>query len=205
MLRTCSIALFPFWRFDAKGGEGVLVGISPWDLHGLDTTLPFIIPHWELVSIFICHLLCWTHLLFLYVRTMLFMCGLRHMFLLWMSKDFGIHDIGILGIWYGWDVIYSCSMVWHLHLNLYFIMSHWYANVYMCCNCLHSYVRGDYYLMCAFAFKRKLLLCTHLGKIGKNVIFCNYSSNFDRPAHPYGHQILVAQPMEGCNRVLGSH
>ena len=115
------------------------------------------------LSPFFCHLLCWTHLLFLYVRTMLFMCGLRHMFLLWMSKDFGIHDIGILGILYGWDVIYSCSMVWHLHLNLYFIMSHWYANVYMCCNCLHSYVRGDYYLMCAFAFKRKLLLCTHLG------------------------------------------
>ena len=42
-------------------------------------------------------------------------------------------------------------------------------------------------------------------KTGKNVIFCNYSSKFDRPAHPYGHQILVAPPMEGCNRVLGSH
>ena len=42
-------------------------------------------------------------------------------------------------------------------------------------------------------------------KIGKNVIFCNYNSKFDRPAHPYGHQILVAPPMEGCNRVLGSH
>ena len=42
-------------------------------------------------------------------------------------------------------------------------------------------------------------------KTGKNKFFCNYSSKFDRPAHPYGHQILVAPPMEGCNRVLGSH
>jgi hypothetical protein len=29
-----SIALFPFWRFDAKGGEVVLLGLSVWDLHG---------------------------------------------------------------------------------------------------------------------------------------------------------------------------
>jgi len=28
LLGACSIALFPFWRFDAKGGEGVLLGVS---------------------------------------------------------------------------------------------------------------------------------------------------------------------------------
>ena len=37
-------------------------------------------------------------------------------------------------------------------------------------------------------------------KFGKNVIFYNYNSIFDRPAHPYGPQILVAPPMERYNR-----
>ena len=42
-------------------------------------------------------------------------------------------------------------------------------------------------------------------KIGKNVGFCNYSSKFDGPVHPYGLQVLGAPPMDGYNRVLGSH
>ena len=53
--------------------------------------------------------------------------------------------------------------------------------------------------------KVRLGLQKWLSRFEKNVIFCNYSSKFDRPANPYGHQILVAPPMEGCNRVLGSH
>ena len=31
---TCSIALFPFWRFDAKGGEVVLLGCLSWVCKG---------------------------------------------------------------------------------------------------------------------------------------------------------------------------
>ena len=38
LLGVVSIALFPFWRFDAKGGEVVLLG-SHRDLHGSDTTM----------------------------------------------------------------------------------------------------------------------------------------------------------------------
>jgi hypothetical protein len=32
---ACSIALFPFWCLDAKGGEVALLGCLRWDLHGL--------------------------------------------------------------------------------------------------------------------------------------------------------------------------
>ena len=56
-----SIALFPFWRFDAKGGEVVLVG-SPWDLHGFGhkhMRLSFL---FALVSFFLSR--CRTYLLF---------------------------------------------------------------------------------------------------------------------------------------------
>ena len=35
-----SIAFLPFWCFDAKGGEMVLVGYS-WDLHGSGTSICF--------------------------------------------------------------------------------------------------------------------------------------------------------------------
>ena len=42
-------------------------------------------------------------------------------------------------------------------------------------------------------------------KTGKNEGFCIYSSKLDGPVHPYGLQVLGAQPMDGYNRVLGSH
>ena len=42
-------------------------------------------------------------------------------------------------------------------------------------------------------------------KIGKNEGFCNYSSKFDGPVHPYGLQVLGAPHKGGYNRVLGSH
>jgi hypothetical protein len=32
---ACSIALFPFWCLDAKGGEVALLGCLRWDLHGV--------------------------------------------------------------------------------------------------------------------------------------------------------------------------
>ena len=40
-------------------------------------------------------------------------------------------------------------------------------------------------------------------RIGKNESYCNYSSNFDEPAHPFGVQDPGAPPMYGYNRVLG--
>ena len=39
-LGIVSIAFLPFWCFDAKGGEMVLVSYS-WDLHGSDTSICF--------------------------------------------------------------------------------------------------------------------------------------------------------------------
>ena len=62
-----SIALFPFWRFDAKGGEVVLVG-SPWDLHGFGhkhMRLSFLLRLCPSLS------LCRTYLLFVSVE----LCG----------------------------------------------------------------------------------------------------------------------------------
>ena len=38
-------------------------------------------------------------------------------------------------------------------------------------------------------------------KIWKNVIFCNYSSNFDRPAHPYGAYSGSPVPVPNRGRV----
>ena len=38
---------------------------------------------------------------------------------------------------------------------------------------------------------------------GKNESYCNYSSNFDEPAHPFGVPDPGAPPMYGYNRVLG--
>ena len=37
-----SIALFPFWRLDAKGGEVVLFRVSRGFLHGLDASAVFL-------------------------------------------------------------------------------------------------------------------------------------------------------------------
>ena len=39
-LGRISLALFPFWRLDAKGGEVALLGCSG-DLHGLGTSVAF--------------------------------------------------------------------------------------------------------------------------------------------------------------------
>ena len=47
------IALVPFWRLDAKGGEVVLLG-SPGDLHGKDISiLNFLFASYMLMSMYL--------------------------------------------------------------------------------------------------------------------------------------------------------
>ena len=111
-LGTLSIALFPFWRFDAKGGEVVLCRVSPgfaWEdtiiyfYHSLRACVPFI---------------CWTfgfHLCW----TMLF--GLVVWFVMW-DMDFGIlyvetmHYYMVCNLWY--SVFYITILVWSLSQSL---------------------------------------------------------------------------------------
>jgi hypothetical protein len=157
LLGTCSFALFPFWHFDAKGGEVVLLGISVGfvGVGHKHVSLLFALS-WELVSIYlVVEPICFVW----FENSILVYVCVRHM------------DFGIL---YGWDYIIMYYVWYDLYLiswSYYYYVSYFVQVVVIVISCflqmfLISIVRGSFEpRCCAFVFKCKLLICTHLGGV----------------------------------------
>ena len=121
LLGACSIALFPFWHFDAKGGEVVLLGVSVGICKGrAQARFPLYLLYLESLCPFI--------LVLNLFASICYLCGLWTMFLSMAMWDL---DFGIL---YVWDYVIMFGMISISSLNL-IIMSLYCANDYIAISC----------------------------------------------------------------------